>query len=82
MAMPNEPPTYRMRASTEDMLALCCGAIDNQKAMLILSFQGEGPEAMDAIFNEARRQAKTLEQLMRHLQRAWCEIQALIEDNA
>jgi len=78
MAMPNDP-RYHARASLEDMLALLCAAIDNQKTMRVLSFRGTGPEAMDAIFTEANQQGRALRRLAQTMQADWHEIQALIE---
>ena len=79
MAMPNKPPHYRARATIEDAIALLCSIKDHQKAALILAFRGEGPDAMDSIFNELRWQSREIAQVLEILQRNWCHIQALID---
>ena len=79
MAMPNHPPHYKARAALEDMIALLYSVRDRQKAVLILSFRGEGPEAMDSIFHEMRGQAMEIRQALDIAQEHWCKIQALID---
>ncbi|NIV31590.1 MAG: hypothetical protein GWN58_19520 [Anaerolineae bacterium] len=82
MAMPNHPPHYRARGTLEDVIALLYSVRERQKAVLILSFRGEGPEAMDSIFNEMRGQAREIRQALDIVQSNWCEIQALIDNGA
>ena len=79
MAMPNDS-RYLARATVEDLIALLCAIKDRQKAILILSFRGEGPDAMDSIFNEVRMQAREIEKALQLVQQRWCQIQALIDN--
>jgi len=78
MAMPNKPPHYKARATTEDILALLVAAQEHQRVILLHAFH-ETPQSCDVIFDEARALRRTLEQAQQMIGMSWREVQALID---
>ena len=70
-------PVRNARGHTEDILALLGSVQERQKCILLHAYQETGYRA---IFDEAADMAGEIMQARRIVQRHWCEIEALLNE--